>query len=39
MGIGDLAEAAAHSGGLESARERLAEVEAMVGNAPPETTG
>jgi DNA-binding CsgD family transcriptional regulator/tetratricopeptide (TPR) repeat protein len=36
MGIGDLAEAAAHSGASESARERLAEVEAMVGNAPPE---
>ena len=32
MAIGDLAEAAAHTGGSEAARERLAEVEAIVGD-------
>jgi DNA-binding CsgD family transcriptional regulator len=36
MGIGDLAEAAAHAGRSQAARERLAEVEAMVGDAPAE---
>ena len=36
MTIGDLAEAAAHAGHLERAGERLAEVEAMVGDAPAE---
>jgi DNA-binding CsgD family transcriptional regulator len=36
MGIGDLAEAAAHSGNLQAARERLADVEAMVGGEPAE---
>ena len=36
MGIGDLAEAAAHSDSSQAARERLAEVEAMVGGAPAE---
>jgi DNA-binding CsgD family transcriptional regulator len=36
MGIGDLAEAAAHADSLEPARARLAEVEAMVGSAPSE---
>jgi DNA-binding CsgD family transcriptional regulator len=36
MAIGDLAEAAAHAGRSEEARERLAEVEAAVGEAPPE---
>ncbi len=36
MGIGDLAEAAAHSDSAPAARVRLAEVEAMVGGAPAE---
>jgi DNA-binding CsgD family transcriptional regulator len=36
LGIGDLAEAAAHSDSSPLARERLAEVEAMVGGAPAE---
>ena len=36
MAIGDLAEAAAHAGHSPAARERLAEVEALVGDAPPE---
>jgi ATP/maltotriose-dependent transcriptional regulator MalT len=36
MGIGDLAEAAALSGSLEAGRERLAQVEALVGDAPAE---
>ena len=36
MAIGDLAEAAAHAGRSPAARERLAEVEAMVGDAPAE---
>lgn len=36
MAIGDLAEAATHSARSESARERLAEVEATVGEHPPE---
>jgi DNA-binding CsgD family transcriptional regulator len=36
MGIGDLAEAAAHSDSSQAARERLAEVEAMVSDAPAE---
>ncbi len=36
MAIGDLAEAAAHSDSTQAARERLAEVEAMVGRAPAE---
>jgi DNA-binding CsgD family transcriptional regulator len=36
MGIGDLAEAAAHADRSEEARERLAYVEALVGDAPPE---
>jgi DNA-binding CsgD family transcriptional regulator/tetratricopeptide (TPR) repeat protein len=36
MAIGDLAEAAAHTGDLQTARERLTEVEAIVGDQPPE---
>ena len=36
MGIGDLAEAAALAGRSEAARERLAQVEALVGDAPAE---
>jgi DNA-binding CsgD family transcriptional regulator len=36
MAIGDLAEAAAHAGESHAARERLAEVEAIVGDAPDE---
>jgi len=36
MGIGDLAEAAAHADSSHAARERLAEVEAMVGGSPAE---
>ena len=36
MAIGDLAEAAAHAGHSPAARERLAEVEALVGDAPAE---
>ena len=36
MAIGDLAEAAAHTGSSQAARERLAEVEAMVGDTPAE---
>jgi DNA-binding CsgD family transcriptional regulator len=36
MAIGDLAESAAHSDSSQLARERLAEVEAMVGDAPAE---
>ena len=36
MAIGDLAEAAAHAGRSQEARERLAQVEAMVGDAPAE---
>ncbi|HEX4720295.1 MAG TPA: AAA family ATPase [Thermoleophilaceae bacterium] len=36
MAIGDLAEAAAHAGGAQAARERLAEVETIVGDAPAE---
>jgi ATP/maltotriose-dependent transcriptional regulator MalT len=36
MAIGDLAEAAAHVGRSQAARERLAEVEAMVGDTPAE---
>jgi DNA-binding CsgD family transcriptional regulator len=36
MAIGDLAEAAAHTGDLQMARDRLAEVEAIVGDKPPE---
>jgi ATP/maltotriose-dependent transcriptional regulator MalT len=36
MGIGDLAEAAAHADSSQAARERLAEVEAVVGDAPAE---
>jgi DNA-binding CsgD family transcriptional regulator len=36
MAIGDLAEAAAHTGDLQMARQRLAEVEAIVGDKPPE---
>ena len=36
MAIGDLAEAAAHAGRSQAARERLAEVEALVGDAPAE---
>jgi ATP/maltotriose-dependent transcriptional regulator MalT len=36
MAIGDLAEAAAHTGDLQPARQRLAEVEAIVGDQPPE---
>jgi DNA-binding CsgD family transcriptional regulator len=36
MGIGDLAEAAMHTGSSRTARERLAEVEAMVGGSPAE---
>jgi len=36
MAIGDLAEAAAHAGRSPEARERLAEVEALVGDAPAE---
>ncbi len=36
MAIGDLAEAAAHADSSDAARERLAEVEAMVGSTPAE---
>ena len=36
MAIGDLAEAAAHSNSYPLARERLAEVETMVGDVPAE---
>jgi DNA-binding CsgD family transcriptional regulator len=36
MAIGDLAEAAVHTGDVQMARERLAEVAAIVGDAPPE---
>jgi DNA-binding CsgD family transcriptional regulator len=36
MSIGDLAEAAAGSDGSQTARDRVAEVEAMVGDAPAE---
>ena len=36
MGIGDLAEAAAGSDRSQAARDRVAEVEAMVGDAPAE---
>ena len=36
MAIGDLAEAAAHTDSSPAARERLAEVETMVGDAPAE---
>jgi DNA-binding CsgD family transcriptional regulator len=36
MAIGDFAEAAAHAGEPQAARERLAEVEAIVGDAPAE---
>jgi DNA-binding CsgD family transcriptional regulator len=36
MAIGDLAEAAAHTDSSQAARERLAEVEAMVGDTPAE---
>ncbi|MDP9136222.1 MAG: LuxR C-terminal-related transcriptional regulator, partial [Actinomycetota bacterium] len=36
LAIGDLAEAAAHAGQSEAARARLAEVEAIVGDAPVE---
>ena len=36
MGIGDLAEAAAVADRLQAARRRVAEVEAMVGDAPAE---
>ena len=36
MAIGDLAEAAAHTGDLQIARERLGEVEAIVGDQPTE---
>jgi DNA-binding CsgD family transcriptional regulator len=36
MAIGDLAEAAAHTGDLETARGHLTEVEAIVGGAPAE---
>jgi DNA-binding CsgD family transcriptional regulator len=36
MAIGDLAEAAVHTGDLQMARGRLAEVTAIVGDAPPE---
>jgi DNA-binding CsgD family transcriptional regulator len=36
MAIGDLAEAAAHSDSSPAARERLAEVESIVGGAPAE---
>jgi DNA-binding CsgD family transcriptional regulator len=36
MAIGDLAEAAGPAGRAEAARERLAEVEALVGDAPAE---
>jgi DNA-binding CsgD family transcriptional regulator len=36
MGIGDLAEAAVHADRSREARERLAEVEAMVGDTPAE---
>jgi DNA-binding CsgD family transcriptional regulator len=36
MAIGDLAEAAAHAGRSPAARERLAEVETLVGHAPAE---
>jgi hypothetical protein len=36
MAIGDLAEAATHADRPEAARERLTEVEAMVGDTPPE---
>jgi hypothetical protein len=36
MGIGDLAEAAAHAGRSQAALERLAEVEAIVGGDPAE---
>jgi DNA-binding CsgD family transcriptional regulator len=39
MGIGDLAEAAAYSDSSEAARAWLAEVEAMVGDAPTEWIG
>ena len=36
MAIGDLAEAAAHAGRSQEARERLAQVEALVGDTPAE---
>ena len=36
MAIGDLAEAAALAGRPQAGRERLAEVEALVGDAPAE---
>jgi DNA-binding CsgD family transcriptional regulator len=36
MGIGDLAEAAAHTGELRMGRERLAEAETIVGDSPAE---
>jgi DNA-binding CsgD family transcriptional regulator len=36
MAIGDLAEAAVHADRSQAARERLAQVEAMVGDAPAE---
>ena len=36
MAIGDLAEAAAHAGRSQEARERLAEVETLVGDVPAE---
>ena len=36
MGIGDLAEAAALAGSAQAGRERLAEVEAIVGDGPSE---
>ena len=36
MAIGDLAEAAAHAGRSQAARERVAEVEALVGDDPAE---
>jgi ATP/maltotriose-dependent transcriptional regulator MalT len=36
MGIGDLAEAAAHAGQSDAARARLADAEAVVGDSPAE---